>query len=159
MSDFGAQPDVNMAVRHRFWGDATFGTLSSDGQHVFAIEDLSLNLSPPWANRFMFRPNRRSGPWEAKPYNRLAAYDVRTGKLAWHLGGAADELGLPQAGTFFLGSPLPLGGQIYVLGELKGDPPAVPRCQDGQRGLDAAVGCGRSRAGGLSRRAEATDRC
>jgi len=116
----GMGPDVGAAVKYRLWGDATFGTLSSDGQRVFAIEDLSLE-SWTWANRFVFGPPRRSGPLDPKPYNRLAAFDLSTGKLAWHLGGSAQEFGLAQAGTFFLGSPLPLGGQLYVLGEVKGE--------------------------------------
>ena len=139
----GMPLDPSVAVRYRLWGDATFGTLSSDGQYVFAIEDLSLDLFS-WVNRFAFGPTRRGGPLDAKPYNRLAAYDLRTGKLTWHLGGSPgdrpageprehaagkltwhlggspEELGLPQAGTFFLGPPLPLEGQLYVLGELKG---------------------------------------
>jgi len=115
----GMPLDPSVAVRYRLWGDSTFGTLSSDGQYVFAIEDLSLDLWA-WANRWAFGPARRGGPLDAKPYNRLAAYDIRTGKLTWHLGGSPEELGLPQAGTFFLGPPLPFEGQLYVLGELKG---------------------------------------
>jgi outer membrane protein assembly factor BamB/tetratricopeptide (TPR) repeat protein len=117
----GTTPDVGTAVRYRLWGDATFGTLSSDGQYVFAIEDLSLDYWGAPVIRSAFGPVRRSRPTDSKPYNRLAAYDLRTGKLAWHLGSSAEEFGLPQAGTFFLGSPLPLAGQLYVLGELKGE--------------------------------------
>lgn len=118
---FGGMPlDLHAALRYRLWGDATYGTLSSDGQYVFAIEDLSLDLWS-WANRLVFGRTGRGGPWEPKPYNRLAAYDIQTGKLVWHLGGSPEELGLPQAGTFFLGPPLPLGKELFVLGELKGE--------------------------------------
>ncbi len=114
------QFDVTTAIKYRMWGDATFGCLGSDGDRVFAVEDLSLDLWN-WASRMMFTPTRRSSPLDAKPHNRLAAYDIRTGKLTWHLGGSPEELGLPLAGTFFLGAPLPLAGQLYVLGETKGE--------------------------------------
>ena len=53
--------------------------------------------------------------------NRLAAYEIRTGKLRWHIGGPAGQHALRQAETFFLGPPLPLLGQLYVLGEIKGE--------------------------------------
>jgi len=56
-----------------------------------------------------------------RPYNRLAAHDICTGKLKWHLGGPADQFALPLAETFFLGPPLPLMDRLYVLGEAKGE--------------------------------------
>jgi len=112
--------DLQAALRYRLWGDATFGSLSSDGQRVFAIEDLSLDLGVT-ASRAVFMPNRRILPSDPKPFNRLAAYDVSTGKLIWHVGGGPEEFALPHAGTFFLGAPLPVGGQLYAIGELKGD--------------------------------------
>ena len=86
-------------------------------------------------------------PLDAKPYNRLAAYDLRTGKLAWHLGGSP-RIRAAASGDVLPGPPLPLGGQLYVLGRVEGgDPPAVRRGQDRKRGLDAAVGRGRSGTG------------
>ncbi|OHB70721.1 MAG: hypothetical protein A2V70_17120 [Planctomycetes bacterium RBG_13_63_9] len=48
----------------------------------------------------------------------MAAYDIHTGKLRWHLGGPADQFALRQAETFFLGAPLPLMGNLYVLAEV-----------------------------------------
>jgi outer membrane protein assembly factor BamB len=113
--------DIQSAVRYRMWGDSTFGTLASDGQRVFAVEDLSLDLGMNSVPRNVFMPGRRAQPSDPKAFNRLAAYDIATGKLVWHLGGSPDEVGLAQAGTFFLGPPLPLGGQLYAIGELKGD--------------------------------------
>ncbi len=112
--------DLQAALRYRLWGDATFGTLASDGDRVFAIEDLSLDLGTS-AARAMFMPNRRINASDPKPFNRLAAYDVHSGKLLWHVGGPGDEAALAQAGTFFLGAPLPVGGQVYAIGEQKGD--------------------------------------
>jgi len=116
----GGALDLQTVLRYRLWGDATFGTLTSDGQRVFAVEDLSLDLGTA-STRAMFMPNRRALPSDPKPFNRLAAYEIRTGKLVWQLGGSAEELGLPQAGTFFLGPPLPVSGQLYAIAEQKGD--------------------------------------
>ena len=50
--------------------------------------------------------------------NRLAARDVRTGKLEWELGGPGAAR---QPDTFFLGPPLPLMGQLYVLADVKAE--------------------------------------
>jgi outer membrane protein assembly factor BamB/tetratricopeptide (TPR) repeat protein len=113
------QPDLRFGLRYRLWGDATYGTLSSDGQRVFAVEDLSLDLSPSPSQNFAFTP-REAQP-DPRAFNRLAAYDIRTGKLVWHVGGSPEEPGLPLAGTFFLGPPLPLTGQLYVLAEAKSE--------------------------------------
>ncbi len=54
-------------------------------------------------------------------FNRLAAHEIRTGKLAWELGGPAGPHALRQPETFFLGPPLVLMGQLYVLAENGGE--------------------------------------
>lgn len=113
------QVDVRFGLRLRLWGDATYGTLASDGQLVFAVEDLSLDVTPLTARGFPFV--QRDPRTEARAFNRLAAFDVQTGKLVWHVGGTPDEWPLPLSGMFFLGPPLPLGGQLYVLAEAKGE--------------------------------------
>lgn len=115
----GDSPPAQLAgaLVQRLWKDSTFGTLSSDGERVFAIEDLELQTSG--SNRRRIRVviggNRRGNA--PKDYNRLAAYDIRTGKLKWEKGGEKGEFELELAGMFFLGPPLPLAGQLYVLAE------------------------------------------
>lgn len=116
-------------VRQRLWVDMTYGTLSSDGRDVFAIEDLEVCYGPSGA--VLFRPGRAAmrnlqlGPGmnndQPAPFNRLAAYDIRTGRLKWNIGGPSGPHALRQAETFFLGPPLPLMGQLYVMGENKGE--------------------------------------
>ncbi|NQT13932.1 MAG: PQQ-binding-like beta-propeller repeat protein, partial [Planctomycetes bacterium] len=109
------------SLRLRMWADTTYGTISSDTERVFAIEDLGLEMSH---TRFQvgFGGGRRADdPTGPKSYNRLAAYNVHNGKLQWHLGGSADAFGLAQAGTFFLGPPLPLIGRLYVIAETMGE--------------------------------------
>ena len=111
---------IEQGLRFRMFGDATYGTLSSDGECVFAIEDLQLETANGGRNMFVTGPhhNEESGP---RAFNRLAAYDIRTGRLKWHLGGSQEEFNLPLAGTFFLGPPLPLMDQLFVLGESRGE--------------------------------------
>ncbi|MDO4628733.1 MAG: PQQ-binding-like beta-propeller repeat protein [Planctomycetia bacterium] len=48
--------------------------------------------------------------------NRLACYDIRTGKLVWQL----EEDTLTAQGLMFLGSPLCIGETLYVIGERNG---------------------------------------
>ncbi len=116
----GLKARLESAVRMRMWADATFGTLSSDGKYVFAVEDLKLEYGTGNRRQFV-NPMRQANAVGLSLFNRLAAYEIRTGKLIWHLGGSAQELALPQAGAFFLGPPLPLMGNLYVLAELNGE--------------------------------------
>ena len=111
---------LGQALRMRMWGDYTYGTLSSDGRLVFSIEDLNFGVGP--VNATFINVPGMSRNANTSAFNRLAAYDIQTGKLKWHVGGdAAGELGLMQSGTFFLGPPLPLMEQLFVLAEAKGE--------------------------------------
>lgn len=118
-----------VGLEQRMWDDAAYGTLSSDGERVFVLQDLDLLIGASSQNRrarLMIAGNpfgaRRAGGDAVgpQPYNRLAAYELATeGKLVWQVGGehgAAPEL----AEAFFLGPPLPLSGSLYVLAEIKG---------------------------------------
>ena len=111
---------VPLAVRERVLEDRTYGTLSSDGQQVYTIEDLVPSAGVP-NSRQLVRGAVRVVPGQPQPYNRLAAHEIRTGKLKWHLGGPTDEFALRMAETFFLGPPLPLRGQLFTLVEAKGE--------------------------------------
>ena len=116
-----AQPNLEVGLRLRLWGDETFGTLASDGRQVFAVEDLPLPTPPLYA-RPILMGNRRTSSNVPTTSNRLAAFDIRSqGKLRWELGGSYAEPRLPMAGTFFLGPPLPLLGDLYVLAEREGE--------------------------------------
>ncbi|MGO9109239.1 MAG: PQQ-binding-like beta-propeller repeat protein [Thermoguttaceae bacterium] len=113
----GGRNNMSQPVQYgqRIWDDATYGTLSSDGKLVFVIEELPLGVVGP--NLGFMMGGGRNDLTNRGISNRLAAYDIHTeGKLQWALGGQ-DSVG--HGDTFFLGPPLPLRGQLYVMAEIK----------------------------------------
>jgi outer membrane protein assembly factor BamB len=106
-------------LNQRVWDDAPYGQMSSDGQQVFLLWKLASDLE-----RVSMRvlPFGRQVPEGLVDTNKLVALDLRAeGKLRWIVG---DEDGTDEpklAGAFFLGPPLPLLGQLYVLAEINGE--------------------------------------
>jgi outer membrane protein assembly factor BamB len=101
--------------------NSTIGTLSTDANYVYAVEDLQ--VPPPPSPYGMEFPGRFNGQMpqttqdaavnDAIQHSRLVAYEISSGKLKWELGDPAqhDEL----SDCYFLGPPLPLGGKLYAL--------------------------------------------
>jgi len=99
------------ALLTRVATDAAYGTLSSDGQQVFAVEGIGLGgMHPQYRN--IGGENR-----SRVDFNTLRGYDIATGKLKWELGGEPGDTQLELAGHWFLGPPLPLAGLLYVMVE------------------------------------------
>jgi outer membrane protein assembly factor BamB len=98
---------------HHVWHDAAFGRMSTDGERVYSVE--SPDKLPPAANAEQFVGRS----------NLLCAYDLvnSEGRQEWAIGGEADVglFELPLAGRFFLGPPLPLGGELYCLAQNGGE--------------------------------------
>jgi outer membrane protein assembly factor BamB len=104
------------------FANAILGTLSMDGNRVYAVEDLAV---PPYA--VYSRPRRRwqepagleLGPElaDAADSNRLLAFDAATGKQVWQAGGRGDSPSGTLSDCYFLGPPLPLEGRLYALTE------------------------------------------
>lgn len=111
----GRQLEVDLLLAQRAWRDGTAGMISSDGEQVFSVDDLGV-VGP-------FGPAVRGVqiPISPQETNSLRAFDLQTGKFVWQVGGSRGEISLPFAGTFFLGSPLVLGGKLYVLAEVDGE--------------------------------------
>ncbi len=98
-------------LAQRVWRDVTFGTLSCDPQRVYSVEDVGMTDGVHYAI------NGEADPLSPKTYNKLMAFGLKTGRAEWEAGGLRvtnDDL---IGGTFFLGPPLPLGQQLYCLGE------------------------------------------
>ncbi|MEX0936381.1 MAG: PQQ-binding-like beta-propeller repeat protein [Pirellulales bacterium] len=116
----GVASQLAMGLEQRMWDDAAYGTFSSDGERVYAIQDLDIVSSNPYNPGVIFlRAQGGLVPTQPKPYNRLTAVEIETqGKLLWEAGGP--DGGVPELEeAFFLGPPLPLSGQLYVLAEIR----------------------------------------
>ena len=112
---------TQLFLAQRAWYDRTIGSLSTDGRFVFAVDwvgVLGLRVFSPGG----FGQPDTSAPWIPRDHNRLLAFDLASeGMLVWELGGPRGERNSKIDGTFFLGPPLPLGGQLYCLGERDGE--------------------------------------
>lgn len=112
------QSDSDGSVQGVF-ADATSGTLSSNGRLVFAVEtnasDAGRHAGANGMRRILVGNGRQAG-------NRLSAYDVSgKGALRWRLPAAAvrDETGGDE--RWYMGAPLVLGDQLFVLVEERGE--------------------------------------
>ncbi|MFO0945749.1 MAG: PQQ-binding-like beta-propeller repeat protein [Planctomycetota bacterium] len=106
-----AQP----GVQSTFLSNSIYGSLSTDGERLYQIDQLVLNPNP-----FQVRTrNDDDDTSSSRLRNRLTALDVKTGEIAWHVGGEAEKDAAPPRlpDTFFLSPPLPIDGRLYVLGE------------------------------------------
>jgi outer membrane protein assembly factor BamB len=109
----------SQALRRTFWANLTFGTLSSDGRNVFAIEGIPFdvqnisNLSSVSAATLRSMELQRLN--NQKKYNLLRAYDVNTGGRKWEVGGISFSTRLSN--HLFLAPPLPLGTHLFAVAE------------------------------------------
>ena len=102
--------------------NAALGTLSSDGRHVYAVEDLPLPPPPQMIVEQQSGQPRHFGPLrDLIHHNRLRALDLTTGAVVWEIGGRAGAVPAELADVYFLGPPLPLAGSLYALGEKQSD--------------------------------------
>jgi outer membrane protein assembly factor BamB len=110
----GARPNI-------VFENSTIGTLSTDANYVYAVDDLqvpppSMPFGPEFGGRFPVQGQGYSQEVsEAIQHNRLEAFEIATGKLKWALGESSQQNELSDC--YFLGPPLPLGGKLYVLTE------------------------------------------
>lgn len=110
----------------RIWKDHPYGEMSSDGNQVFLIDEIGF---PALANNNQMqrvfiggRGAMFNNPFTQQAWNKLAAIDLnRQGALNWKVGGESGEDDPNLAGAFFLGPPLPLAGQLFVLAEFNGE--------------------------------------
>lgn len=103
----GVSPELEGLLYQRLWEDVAHGTLSSDGELVFSLQDREGNVRSPqlaWRGMFIVRE-----------FNKLVAIEAATGRLRWELGGPRGDYELSGAGAYFLGPPLPWRGQLFVL--------------------------------------------
>lgn len=102
---------ISLFLMQRAWRSLTTGTLTSDGQLVFVIEDIGFpGIGVPQAP-----------PNQVSEYTRLVAYEVATGKAIWEAGSPRSDARSEFAGTVFLGPPLVLDEHLYCMAEVAGE--------------------------------------
>lgn len=111
-----------ISLRQRIWEDGLFGQLSSDGEQVYVVDDLP--VAPNMVNgipRAVWLGGRNTQN-AGQVTNRLRALDLKSqGKLKWVVGGSNGEDEPALSGAFFVGPPLPIASQLYVLAEFNGE--------------------------------------
>lgn len=116
----GTDPDAH-PLTSLIYRNANWGSQSSDGERLFILESMRLNLSASGTSRNLNRFRRRRGDFEEDFWssNQLVAYDLQTGQPLWKVGGVKfdEPFDLPLAGTFFFGAPTPSGNELYIIGE------------------------------------------
>jgi outer membrane protein assembly factor BamB len=105
--------------------NSAVGTLATDHRLVYAVDDLAIPPPPQFTNNVQFNPGFQPVgmviPDKIRPLQRqnvLHAFEIEGGKLRWRL--PSEEPGQKSsdfANTYFLGTPLSVGGKLYVLNE------------------------------------------
>lgn len=116
-------------LERRVWDSAVYGTLSSDGEMIYCIDepdkgsftDETAAIDQQMQRQMLFpRPAQRGGAMQT--HNRLVAYEIASqGKLVGEIDTRPGDQAGALSGGFFLGPPLPLGGRLYALAEIKGE--------------------------------------
>ncbi len=127
---FGIDPSQSMSpneyglLANTLFRNGVYGHVTTDAQRLYVVEEDS-EAVPATAARFavngmnMLSPDGSLGP----SFNRLVAYDLETGRLAWPMfGGLGGDLTAapfepPLAGHFFFGPPTPDRDELYVIAE------------------------------------------
>ncbi|MCI0462193.1 MAG: hypothetical protein L0Z62_35015 [Gemmataceae bacterium] len=98
--------------------NSTAGTLSTDHRLVFAVDDLAVPAPPRYlAPQFWNSPQVHD---EVKPLvkgNSLQAFELDSGRIAFRLPRDSKVHDPVFSESHFLGTPLNIGGKLYVLNE------------------------------------------
>ncbi len=119
--EFRRSRTMEWHVDQRIWRDHLYGQFSSDGDLVFIVD------RPGYADQTAERAVLPRGvvvdhPFGSRGTNELKAVELsRQGAFRWEIGGQTGGREPRLAGCFFLGAPLPLNDELYVLCELGGE--------------------------------------
>ncbi|HEX5442969.1 MAG TPA: PQQ-binding-like beta-propeller repeat protein [Pirellulales bacterium] len=117
-------------LERRVWDSAVYGTLASDGEMIYCIDepdqgsftDESAAIEQQMHRQMLFNPRPFTRGSAVHGHNRLVAYEIASqGKLVGEIDTRPGDIAHALSGGFFLGPPLPLGGRLYVLAEVKGE--------------------------------------
>lgn len=119
-----ARREVHRAqLEERLCFDSIYGQLTSDGQSVFLLDELPYVTAD--TGQMLNNGFRNLGvelSERLRSFNYLVALELRSqGKYRWRVGGPSGEDEPRLANAFFLGAPLVLGKELYVMAEIRGD--------------------------------------
>ena len=114
-------------LRFKLYRDQLSGLLSTDGKNVYAVEESDSQFE-------MSRlPRQRLGePMSLGTTNKLVAYELNGGRIAWVAGGPRGTPPVDLSGVFFLGPPVPYEGRLYCLVEVRDELHLLALFQDGK---------------------------
>jgi outer membrane protein assembly factor BamB len=101
--------------------NSAVGAIATDHRLVYTVDDLAIPAPPAVMTNMMYNP--AVVPEKVKPLlyqNVLYAFELETGRLKWRLGQSSDDRDKTPsayAKTHFLGTPVAVGGKLYVLNE------------------------------------------
>ncbi|MDG2104037.1 MAG: PQQ-binding-like beta-propeller repeat protein [Pirellulaceae bacterium] len=108
-------------IEQRLWQDHLYGQIASNGQYVFVIDKPGYATSINQQS-IVGRGVPIDNPLGGRSTNELKAIDLaREGAFCWEVGGRTGGVVEELAGCFFLGAPLVLENELYILGELGGE--------------------------------------
>ena len=121
VGDAGDGDDGGQSILGRAFDDATSGGLASDGRLVFAIESPREALTATVAPQgFQIINGMRTASWQGG--NTLSAYDTTAGgAVRWRLPADAGGRGGNGSSTWYMGAPLVVGAELFVLAESRGE--------------------------------------
>ncbi|HZZ73820.1 MAG TPA: PQQ-binding-like beta-propeller repeat protein [Pirellulales bacterium] len=109
----------------RLWDSPTYGTMSSDGESVYLVDEVdNAPMTQPQmmgGRRIIMANGQLVAAGALAQSNKLVSVELATeGKLRWAVGGSNGTDEPKLAGVFFLGPPLPLMDRLYAIGENNG---------------------------------------
>lgn len=114
-------------LQFKTYRDQLGGSLSTDGQNVYAIEESDSQFA-----MLRLRGQRMVEPLAISSTNKLVAYELNGGRIAWEAGGPRGTPPVDLSGVFFLGPPVPYEGRLYCLVEVRDELHLFALVQDGK---------------------------
>jgi outer membrane protein assembly factor BamB len=116
-------------IRQRMTTCGSLGALSADARRIYSLTYFPTEESPLEEVVQPGFENDEGGTIT------LQARDLHSGRILWRAGGppAEEPPGLPAAGVFFFGPPIPDGEELFAVGEREGD--ILLFCLEAETGL------------------------
>ncbi len=113
-------------LRQRLWLDSVHGQMSSNEKSLFFVDELGYASDSAYQTSVIGPNGQRFGSSGPRAVNKLVALKLVDesgksvqGKLHWSVGGRSGDMEPKLAGAFFLGPPLPIQNELYVICEIQ----------------------------------------